>query len=107
MASPTPTYSPIDVILDFKTLDQNRDGAITAVEFVDGLRSNPQLALKFGLADDVLNAKETREKYDLKFRTIDYNHSDIVNVMPFHLCTTLCHEFLASYFILRFKSILL
>ncbi len=78
--------SPIDVILDFKTLDQNSDGEITAVEFIDGLRANRQLAAKFGLADDILDENGTREKYELKFGTIDYNRSETVNVI--HSCTS-------------------
>jgi hypothetical protein len=73
--------TPIDVILDFKILDQNKDGEITAVEFIDGLRSNRQLASKFGLSDDCMNDDGTRTKYELIFGSIDYNHSETVNVI--------------------------
>jgi hypothetical protein len=73
--------TPMDVILDFKILDQNKDGEITAVEFIDGLRSNRQLASKFGLSDDILDEIGTRTKYELIFGSIDYNHSETVNVI--------------------------
>jgi hypothetical protein len=79
-ASPPAALTPIDVILDFKTIDQNHDGEISAVEFIDGLRSNRQLAAKYGLSDDILNENGTREKYEMAFGSIDYNHSDTVNV---------------------------
>jgi hypothetical protein len=80
-SSPPPAaLTPIDVILDFKTIDQNHDGEISAVEFIDGLRSNRQLAAKYGLSDDILNENGTRAKYDLAFGSIDYNHSETVNV---------------------------
>jgi hypothetical protein len=72
--------TPIDVILDFKSLDQNKDGEITAAEFIDGLRSNRQLALKFGLSDNILDEKKTRTRYELIFGSIDYNHSETVHV---------------------------
>jgi hypothetical protein len=72
--------TPIDVILDFKILDQNKDGEITAVEFIDGLRSNRQLALKFGLSDNILDENGTRTRYELIFGSIDYNHSETVHV---------------------------
>jgi hypothetical protein len=76
-----PNFTPIDVICDFKTIDLDKNGEITAVEFIDGLRSNRQLASKFGLSDDILNESGTREKYELTFGTIDYNHSATVNVL--------------------------
>ena len=74
--------TPIDVILDFKILDQNKDGEITAVEFIDGLRSNRQLASKFGLSDYFID-DGTRTKHELIFGSIDYNQSETVNVTQF------------------------
>ena len=77
---PPQPLEPIDVVLDFKTLDQDGNGEITAMEFIDGLRSNRQLASKFGLSDDILNENGIRAKYELAFGIIDYNHSETVNV---------------------------
>ncbi len=74
--------TPMDVILDFMVLDQNRDGEITAVEFIDGLRSNRQLASKFGLSDYFID-DGTRTKHELIFGSIDYNQSETVNVTQF------------------------
>jgi hypothetical protein len=79
-ASPSNGCTAIDVIIDFRTLDQNKNGEITALEFMDGLRSNRQLASKFGLSDDILEENGTREKYELKFGIIDIDHSKTVNV---------------------------
>ncbi len=78
---PPAALTAIDIIFDFKTLDQNQDGEISAVEFIDGLRSQRHLASKFGLSDDVLNENGTRTKYELTFGSIDYNHSETVNVI--------------------------
>ncbi len=89
-ASPSNACTLIDVILDFKTLDQDRNGEISAVEFIDGLRSNRQLASKFGLSDDILKENGTREKYELTFGSIDYNHSETVNVIHF-ISRTVAH----------------
>lgn len=94
-ALPPATLTAIEVVLDFKTLDQNQDGEISAVEFIDGLRSQPHLASRFGLSDDILNDNGTRTKYELTFRIIDYNHSETVNVIPLPsrnelLCFPLC-----------------
>jgi hypothetical protein len=72
----------MDVVLDFKVLDQNKDGEITAAEFIDGLRSNRQLASKFGLSEDFID-DGTRTKYELIFGCIDYNQSETVNVTQF------------------------
>ena len=79
--SPSKGCTPIDVILDFKTLDQDRNGEISAGEFINGLRSNRQLASKFGLSDDILNENGTRAKYELAFGSIDHNHAETVNVI--------------------------
>ncbi len=83
--APASSCTPIDVILDFKSLDQDQSGEITAVEFIDGLRSNRQLAAKFGLTDNILSENGTREKYELTFGNIDYNHTATVNVLAFTL----------------------
>jgi hypothetical protein len=84
-ASSPLALTAIEVILDFRTLDQNRDGEITAVELIDGLRSNRQLASKYGLSDDVLDESEIRERYELTFGSIDYNHSRTVKVRTPHM----------------------
>jgi hypothetical protein len=81
--APASSCTPTDVILGFKTLDQDRNGEITAVEFIDGLLSNQQLASKFGLHDDILNEYETRAKYELTFGKMDYNHSGTLDVLTF------------------------
>ncbi len=75
----------IDVIRDFRTLDRDRNGEITAVEFIHGIRSNPQLASKFGLSEDILSENGTRAKYELKFGSIDHNHTETVNVPQYYL----------------------
>jgi hypothetical protein len=84
-SAPPAAMTAIEVIFDFKTLDQNHDGEISAVEFMDGLRSNRQLASKFGLSDDILNEDGTRAKYELTFGSIDHNQHQSVNVIPPHL----------------------
>ena len=78
--SPPVSLTPMDVILDFKALDQDHNGEISAIEFMDGLRSNRLLATKFGLSDDILEENGTRARYELTFGTIAYDHNEIVDV---------------------------
>ena len=77
--------TPRDVILDFRSLDADRNGEISAKEFIDGLARNPQLASKLGLADAVLHRDaESRGgagAYERAFLSIDRDRSGTVDVM--------------------------
>ncbi len=79
--TPAQSKSPIEVILDFQILDQNKNGEITVAEFIDGLRYNRQLASKFGLSDDVLDEGKARAKYELISGSVDNKHPETVNVI--------------------------
>ena len=73
-------HSALEVINDFRIIDLNKNGEITEQEFTDALRSNPALARKFGLSDDILSSDGTREKYEGIFGKIDENKTDSIHV---------------------------
>ena len=77
---PSNTWTAIDVIMSFRTLDTDKDGQISNIEFVQGLKSNWDLAQKFGLSESIYQEQTTRDKYDLVFGQIDYNNSKTINV---------------------------
>ena len=74
------TIPAAEIVKDFEARDLNKDGEISANEFIDGLRSNEELAKKFGLSSDVLNDYGTRQEYEIRFEKIDSNSSKTVDV---------------------------
>ena len=81
--APASSMSAYDVIESFITLDQDKDGQINNVEFIEGLKSNWQIAQKFGLDQNVVLDDVPREKYDLVFGQIDHDHSKSIDVSMF------------------------
>ena len=77
LTKPMTAYEVVDA---FITLDQDKDGQITNKEFVDALKENPQIAEKFGLEQSLVLEEVPRERYDLVFGQIDYDHSQTVDV---------------------------
>ena len=56
-----------EVIECFIVLDQDRDGQVSNAEFIEGLKSNWQIAEKFGLERNAVLDDVPKEKYDLVF----------------------------------------
>jgi hypothetical protein len=79
----TNTLPAPEVVKDFEALDVNKDGEISANEFIDGLRSNEELAKKFGLSSDSLREDGSRQAYEIRFESIDTNSTKTVDVSNF------------------------
>jgi Ca2+-binding EF-hand superfamily protein len=85
------TLPASEVVKDFEALDINKDGEISAIEFIDGLRSNEELAKKFGLSSDILSEFGDRKAYEVRFGSMDTNSTKSVDVSDFKdasRCTT-------------------
>jgi hypothetical protein len=79
-AGPAKSMTPFEVIDSFIVLDQDRDGQVSNVEFIQGLKSNWQIAQKFGLERNIVLDDVPQEKYDLVFGQIDNDGSKSINV---------------------------
>ena len=79
-SGPAKSMNALEVIDCFIALDQDKDGKINNVEFIQGLKSNWQIAQKFGLEQNMVLDDVPREKYDLVFGQIDNDHSKSVDV---------------------------
>jgi hypothetical protein len=89
-AGPAKSMTAFEVIDCFIVLDQDRNGEISHAEFIQGLKSNSQLAQKFGLEQNFELEDVTKEKYDLVFGQIDNDASKSINVCP---CTIIPNVF--------------
>jgi Ca2+-binding EF-hand superfamily protein len=74
------SMSASEVIESFITLDEDKDGLISNVEFIEGLKSNWHIAQKFGLDQNTVMDNVQQKKYNLVFGQIDTDHSKSIDV---------------------------